>query len=331
MKSNRNNLAFRAAVISLLAGITICVLKFAGYFVTSSSAILSDALESIINVIAASFATYSIHLSSREADEDHLYGHGKIEYFSAGMEGALIVIAGGAILYEAIHQLIVGVEIRSLDTGIILIAIASLANGSLGYFLIMTGRQHHSHALVADGQHVMADFYTSVALIGGLFAVHITGLKWLDPVLAIGMAVWIAFNGLKLLRVSFDNLMDRVDQDLLIKVVAAMDSVKLAEMIHPHRLRLRELGERLIVDFHVIMPWYLTVEEVHEIEVEFARRLEAKMKRSIDLMMHTDPCIPENCELCHLNQCKYRKINRRTEVEWSEHELIKDIRHPFAD
>ncbi len=331
MHFKKNKLAFRAALISIFVGSIICLLKFAGYYITGSSAILSDALESIINVLAAAFAAYSIKVASQDADHDHLYGHGKMEYFSAGIEGALIVVAGGLILYEAISQLIVGGSVQSMDQGILLIAVSSLGNGLLGLYLLHNGKEHHSKALQADGQHVMADFYTSVGLLGGLLAVHFSGLMWLDPVIAIVMAIWIVYNGLKLLTSSFDNLMDRADPELLELTAVAMSRVRIPELIDPHRLRLRELGNRLLVDFHVIMPWYLNVEEVHEIEVTFASRLEKEIGRPIDLMMHTDPCIPENCNQCKVDSCKKRKSKPTEAADWSISGLIQDIHHPFAD
>lgn len=326
-----NHSSLKASLISIFTGSLICVLKFLGFYITGSRAILSDALESIINVIAAVLAALSIHHGAQEADEDHLYGHWKLEYFSAGFEGALVFMAGIGILITSIPALITGNQVEKMGEGIFLIVIASVLNGLLGWYLVHTGKKNFSAALVADGKHVLSDFYTSLGLLGGLFAVYLTDIPWLDPTIATIMGVWILFNGIQILRESYHNLMDKASPELLESVMEAMRNARPHEMIRPHRLRVRESGPGILLDFHVILPRYLTVEEVHEVEVNFGRKLEEELKRPVDLLLHTDPCIRQNCRICDMPGCKIRSAARVKQASWAREALLEDIRHPYSD
>lgn len=322
---------FTASVVSLLTGSILCGMKFLAYYSTGSTAILSDALESIINVVAAGVASFAIHLSRRGADQDHHFGHGRIEYFSAGLEGTLIAIAGVLIFYESVIKIIRGGELHNLGPGMILIAITVGVNLLLGLYLIRTGKTHHSRALIADGKHILTDVYSSIALVGGLGAVYLTGWTILDPIIALIMATWILYSGLRLLLSSFDSLMDRADPELVHQVVKSIRRNAPPGMIHPHRLRIRELGPELVVDFHAILPAFMTIETLHEIEVTIAGGLSEDLNRTVDLMLHTDPCIPENCVDCDLDPCNIRSRDHKNMQEWTSERLLADIHHPFMD
>ncbi len=323
--------ASRASQISLAAGIFISLIKFAGVYVTGSNAILSDALESIVNVLAAAFAAYSIRKSLQKSDSSYLYGQGKIEYISAGFEGGLIILAALVILYESIPQLWVGNVVQRMDLGLLLVVASSLLNSALGWYLIHTGKRYHSEALVADGHHVITDVYSSVGLLVGLGVVQFTNLPWMDPLVAILMAFWILFSGFKILSSAFGRLMDRADPRVLEEVVEAMERHRIPPLIHPHKLRFRESGPRLLVDFHMIMPRYLTVDEVHDIEVEFGQQVEESLGRPVDLLMHTDPCISDDCSLCSVAGCSIRKSKNQKTLPWRVDLLLQDVHHPFMD
>ena len=320
-----------ASFISLIVSVIICGIKFGGFYITGSNAILSDALESIVNVLASILLAFSIKVSHEEADEDHHYGHGKIEYFSAGFEGGLIILAGFFILYESIPLLFTGNVLHKLDIGIVLIAIAGFFNLILGFYLVKVGKKFHSHALVADGQHVLVDVYTTVGVLVGLGLVYIFESPWIDPLIAVIMGFWILWNGYKIVTNSFHRLMDKASPEVIAEVVAAMEKNRTPEMIYPHRLRLRESGRGLLLDFHLIMPSYLTVDVIHDIEVTFEKNLANTLKRQIDLMIHKDPCISENCHICIMPTCKIRNAVTKEKLEWSSERLLRDIEHPFAD
>lgn len=316
-------------MISLITGALISIIKFTGYYYSDSSAVLSDALESLINVVAAAIAMFSIHYSNRGADKDHHFGHGKAEYFSAGAEGAMIMMAGALIFWESTRQLMEGHELRRIDVGLVMVMVAGFLNLILGIYLIRIGKKYHSKALVADGKHVLTDVYTSVGVLVALILVYLTGIPDIDPVVAILLGLWIIYSGFQILRESADNLMDRATPELLEEVTDAMAHSRLDEMIRPHRLRVRESGAGLMLDFHVILPHSLTVTQVHDIEVEFAYKLAKRLKRPVDLMMHTDPCIVEDCPVCSMQNCGDRMTEVNDEVDWTADLLIKDIHHPY--
>jgi len=202
---NRNdqlNLRKKAAIISMTIGIGMFITKMTAYFITGSVAIFSDAAESVVHVAATGMALFSIILSSKPADESHLYGHGNVEYFSAGVEGFLIVLAAGFIIYQAILDIIAGPTLESLSIGVIFISAAGVVNLGLGYYLIRTGKKTNSLTLVADGKHVLTDAITSIGVIVGITLVIITDFVLLDPILAIIVALNILFTGYKLIRES---------------------------------------------------------------------------------------------------------------------------------
>jgi cation diffusion facilitator family transporter len=212
----------RAALISLGIGGGMLIMKMSAYFLTHSSAILSDALESVVHVAATGMALYSVLLSARPADKSHPYGHGKIEFFSAGFEGAMIVLAAIAIIYQAGCQIIVGPELTKLDVGIGFTVAASVINLVLGTFLIRTGKRTNSLTLVADGKHVLTDSYTSFGVVIGLGLVLLTGWEVVDPLMAIAVALNILVSGYRLLRISVGGLMDEAHPETLEKILSVV-------------------------------------------------------------------------------------------------------------
>ena len=205
----------RAVVISLAVSLLLLAAKYQAYRLTGSTAILSDALESIVNVVAAVFAIGALIFAARPADRNHPSGHGKMEFLSAAFEGGLIAFAALVILYEVVQSLIHGGELRSLDLGLAIVLGAGLVNLALGYYLIRAGRRYDSLTLIADGRHVLADFYTSAGIVVGLFLVRITGLAVLDPVVAAVVALNLMWTGMRLIRQAAAGLLDEEDPALL--------------------------------------------------------------------------------------------------------------------
>src|SRR5262245_28807883 len=196
----------RAGLVSLVVGTVILAAKFWAYRLTGSTAILSDALESIVNVVAAVFALGGILFAAQPADRNHPYGHGKIEFFSAAFEGGLIAFAAILIVYEALSALVAGPELRALDVGLAIVGATGVANALLGVYLLRTGRRHTSLALEADGKHVLSDALTSAGIVVGLGLVRVTGLAWLDPLVACGVAGVLFWTGFRLVRVAAGGL-----------------------------------------------------------------------------------------------------------------------------
>jgi len=306
----------RAAFISLGIGVLMFISKMGAYLVTGSAAIFSDAAESVVHVLATSMALYSILLSSKPADESHMYGHGNIEYFSAGIEGFLILTAAIFIIYTSIHDIILGSHLRQLSFGVIVISAAGGVNLLLGIYLVRTGRRTDSLTLIADGKHVLTDSYTSIGVIIGILLVIITGFQLLDPLFAIAVALNILFTGFKLIRESIGGLMNETDPELLNKIVSEISKVKQDYWIDLHELRFWRSGDTIYVDFHLILPHYFTIQKSHNEENE----IEEKMHRvfpNMQIKIHFDYCIPELCKYCGYNECRVRGERKQINFEFN--------------
>jgi cation diffusion facilitator family transporter len=296
-----------AGVLSLVVGTALLCAKYLAYRLTGSSAVLSDALESIVNVVAAVFALGGLAFAGRPADRSHPYGHGKIEFFSAVFEGGLIAFAAVMIVYQAGVSLLHGVEVRALDLGLAIIAGAGLANLALGAYLIRVGRRHDSLALVADGKHVVSDFWTSLGVVGGLALVRITGLLWLDPLVAAIVGVNLAFTGLRLVRYAAGGLLDEEDSGLLARLLQAMNANLVPGIIRIHNLRAMRSGRFSHVDAHLVVPEFWSVERAHDAADAFERRVIDSGSVSGEIVFHLDPCRREYCAACDLPDCPIRR------------------------
>ena len=219
----RQKLRIRMILISFAVSVALMGLKFLVYYLTHSSAVLSDALESIINVVASGFATISIWMAAKPPDRDHPYGHGKIEYFSAGFEGALIVCAALGIFYTGIKHLLDPHPLPHLEEGLGLLIGATLINALLGIGLLRVGRSTDSFTLIADGKHIITDVFTSGGVVVGLLLVYLSGWLWLDGLIACLVGINILVTGGQLVRQSFARLMDASDPQLLDRIVFSLD------------------------------------------------------------------------------------------------------------
>ncbi|MCE9636828.1 MAG: cation diffusion facilitator family transporter, partial [Planctomycetes bacterium] len=252
-------LRIRAGVIALVVGVALLAAKFVAWRMTDSQTVFSDAMESIVNVAAAGIALFAISFAARPADDDHPYGHGKIEFVTAGFEGGLIAFAGLTIIYEAIGALIAGHEPKRLDVGILIVAAAGVANLLLGLFLLRVGRRHGSPALQADGHHVISDFWTSAGAVGGLILVHLTGIAWIDAATAVLFALLLFWTGGKLLRQAARGLLDEMDVTLIEEVADALEIARAPGIIDVHDTRAINVGDRRHMDLHVVVPEFWSV------------------------------------------------------------------------
>lgn len=305
----------RAAWISLIVGALIFLGKLATWQITGSVAVLSDALESTVNIAAAAMLVFSMLIASRPADPDHPYGHGKVEFLSAGIEGALIVVAAVLIAVEAIGQLLHPTELARLDLGLALLAIFSAANAALGWHLLRTGRAAHSLALIADGRHVIADVWTSAGVLVGLGAVRITGIAWLDPAVALLVAANIVREGFRLARSAVRGLMDEADPALLDALVAALSRERPPEWIDVHGLRAWRSGPMVHADLHLVVPRYYDAERLHQISEQVEARALAGLAEPGEAVVHFDPCGPVHCAGCEMPACRVRGAVFKERVE----------------
>ncbi len=263
--------------------------KTYAYVLTGSTAILSDAAESIVHVVAVAFAAFSVWLSFQPADPGHPYGHDKISFFSAGVEGAMIVVAACFILYEAIMKLITGIELKNLSTGAVYVAGAVLVNAALGGYLVWVGKRHSSLILVADGKHVLTDSWTSFGVIGGLLLTNWSGWRPFDPIVAIIIALNILRSGGKLIRQSVGGLMDEADPELERKIRRALDAETQKRGLSYHELRYRSSGASLWIEFHLLFPKGSLIEEAHWKATEIEEALKANLGEPVHITTHLEP------------------------------------------
>jgi cation diffusion facilitator family transporter len=279
----------KAMLISLAVGFLMLFLKVYAYLLTGSSAILSDAAESIVHVFAVAFAAYSMWLSHKPADKEHTYGHDRIAFFSAGLEGALITVAAIFILYQAINKLIFGVELEHLDYGMLFISFATACNAFLGLYLLRLGRKHHSIVLIADGRHILTDCLTSLGIVVALLLTYSTGIILLDPIIAIAVGGNILWTGLKLVRGAIRGLMDEVEPSLdrIVRNLIEEETKKLG--IEYHRLRHRNGGNRIIIEIHLLFPQEITLIEAHAISTKLEQNVERACEHPLELVIHLEP------------------------------------------
>lgn len=288
LQESRNQQRF-AIRLSLLIGILMLIGKGYAYLITGSAAILSDAAESVVHVVAVSFAAYSLWLSLRPADEGHPYGHEKISFFSAGTEGAMIVLAAFYIIYAAINKWIHGLELENLGEGTLFTAAATLINAGLGGYLVWQGRKHKSLILVANGRHVLTDSWTSFGVIIGLILVLWTGWLPFDPILAILVALNILWAGGKLIRQSVGGLMDERDPKMEQQLRRALNEETRKRGVDYHEFRSRQTGTSVWVDVHLLFPKDTTIETAHLQATEIEGAITSQMPMPVKITTHLEP------------------------------------------
>jgi cation diffusion facilitator family transporter len=286
----------RAMRLSLAVGFIMLVIKMGAYLLTGSAAILGDAAESVVHVAAVVFAAYSLWLAAQPADENHRYGHSKIAFFSAGIEGALIVLAALFIIYESIRRWIDGLTVANLGAGVLLTLSTVVINALLGLYLIRTGRRQQSLILVANGRHVLTDGWTSLGAIVGLGLMHLTGAAWWDPVCGLIMAGNILISGYDLLRQSVAGLMDHADPGLTRQLDEALARETAARGVTFHALRHRNAGEIHYVDVHFLFPDDITLRDAHRIATDIERAVIQGTEPTVHITTHLE-CVGDHDEL----------------------------------
>ncbi|SKA46229.1 cation diffusion facilitator family transporter [Chitinophaga eiseniae] len=318
----------RVILVSLAVSFILTVAKFVAYYLTHSVAILSDAMESIINVVAGGFASYSIYLSGKPKDANHPYGHGKVEFFSIGFEGAMIFFAGVLILVKAVQYFISPKELHEMSSGLWLLGSTTLANLLLGLYLIRSGRTLGSITLSGNGQHIMTDVYSSVGLIIALGIIHFTGWNWLDPAVSVLMGILILTKGYQLMRRSISGLMDETDMQVVDRVIALLSAERVPNWIDIHNMRVQQYGNNYHIDCHITMPYYLSLTEAHDemkrVEVLVNKGFEGS---EVEFFIHMDPCIPSCCHYCLKDACPVRKHAFTGEITWTRENVLPNRKH----
>jgi len=325
LESAKQNIRIQTWVAVL--SVTLLITKLIAYFITGSEAILTDALEGIVNVVAGFFGLFSLYISARPRDADHPYGHGKIEFVSSAVEGSMIIIAGVLILYQAIGNLIAPTQLHQLDTGIILVAVAGLLNFIAGTTCVRIGKKNNSLALMASGKHLISDTYSTIGILIGLLLIHFTDLLWLDSAVAIVFSFIILYTGYKIIRSSLAGIMDETDEELLKKMVAILNANRTENWIDLHNLRIIKYGSILHLDCHLTVPWYLNVHEAHAEIDRLAELVRKEFGESLELFVHSDGCLDFSCKICTKQHCKVRQHDFTERIEWTVENISSNQKH----
>lgn len=298
------------------------------WYITNSVAILTDAMESIVNVIAALVGVYSLYISAKPKDEDHPYGHGKVEFLSAAVEGTLIIVAGLLVIYKATISILIHPHpLQKLDYGIILVSATALINFVAGTICLKIGRKNNSLALIASGKHLRTDTWSTLGIIVGLILLYFLKFIWLDSAVAIVFASFIIYTGYKIIRTSIAGIMDEADIELLNKMVAILNANRKENWIDLHNLRIIKYGGTLHIDCHLTVPWYLNVREAHNEIEDLASLVKNEFGEAVELFVHSDDCREFSCRICVKKNCLVRQHSFEERLEWTIENISRDSKH----
>lgn len=307
--------------------IVLFLIKLLAWFYTNSVAILTDALEYTINVISGLIGLYSLYLSAKPKDKNHPYGHGKVEFLSATIEGTLMIVSSFVIIYEAINNLKHPHELKQLDYGIFLIALTGVINYAVGHFSIKNGKKNNSLALIATGKHMQSDTYATLGIVIGLVLIYFTHYTWIDSLVAFIFAFIIIVSGYKILRSSIAGIMDEADDELLEKMVAFCETSRRENWVDLHNLRFIKYGGTLHLDCHLTIPWFFNINEGHKEVDELEKIVKDNFGDSVELFVHTDGCLDFSCKICSKTECPMRKHSFEKKINWTIENVSTNNKH----
>ncbi|MCK6596952.1 MAG: cation diffusion facilitator family transporter, partial [Bdellovibrionaceae bacterium] len=294
--SESQSAKLRAAKYSLVVSFIVICLKFFGYRVSGSTAIFSDALETLVNIITAATALWVINLVAKPKDQNHPYGHGKVEFFSAAFEGGLILFAAISIMIESYRSYSEGNKMTDLNLGILFVVLASLVNLAISLHLKKIGSKEKSETLLASSAHIMSDVVTTGGVVVGLFLVKLTGIFWLDPLLSFLIAFHLIFEGIKIVRRSISGLTDELDDETLNELSKSIQKNLQPGIINIHNLRTIRAGSFHHIDAHLIVPEFWNVAQSHKITHDFESNVVRDYPFDGEFAFHLDPCKKSYCD-----------------------------------
>ena len=316
--------------LTLIIGILLLVIKFVAYFLTHSNTILTDASESIVNVVAGVFGLFSLFVAAMPKDENHPYGHGKVEFVSAAVEGSLIIIAGIGIIIKSIYNLYFPIPVHDIDTGIWITAVAGAINFGLGIYVEREGKKTDSMVLIASGEHLKSDGYSTVGMIIGLVLIILTNWLWLDAIVAIVFGLIILIAGAEVLKEAMAGIMDEVDYELVEDIVVVLNKERHENWIDVHNLRVIKYGNSLHIDCHITIPWYFDTRQAHEQVEVLEEALQKNTQKQVEFFIHVDPCIEMSCRICAKKECPVRKLAFEHQITWNSENIMLNQKHFYS-
>lgn len=327
--SDKNNYAFQKVVV--FVGITLFLVKILAWYLTKSVAIYSDALESIVNVVSSFLGLYSLYLVTQPKDSNHPYGHGKVEFLSAAVEGVLIAIAGIIIIIEAIQNLFEKTQVSQIDYGIYLVSFTAIINFLLGFIAIQKGKKSNSIALQATGKHLITDTYSTIGIVLGLILIYFSKIVWIDSAVALIFSLIILYTAFTIIRDSVSGIMDEADEKLIIELVDLFNKERNRNWIDLHNLRIIKYGSKLHVDLHLTLPYYFTVSQAHD-EMEKLSEIGNKhFGDRVEFFIHTDPCMDFSCKICSISDCPVRKNKFEKQIVWDLKNISQNSKHRLSE
>ena len=328
MPYSKQNLKVQYFVTALT--IVVFLLKVVTYILTHSLSVLSDSLESVVNIVATIVGSYSLFVASKPKDKDHPYGHGKAEFISAAFQGTLIIGIGCLIIYKAIDSFIHPFSLQNLNNGIWLVVIIAIINLVTALVLNRIGKKNKSLAILASGKLFQIDFFTTAAIAIGFILLLVTGYQKIDTLIALFLGIYVIFDGYKIVRQSLAGIMDEADMVLLKEVITEINLSRNAKWIDLHNLRVIRYGTLLHIDCHLTVPWYYNVNEAHEAVDDFAVLIQNKFGDSVEFFVHTDPCMPFSCPICTIENCEQRIAPFEKKLNWNIENVLSNSKHQLS-
>lgn len=323
--STNNNFAFQRTVA--IIGIVLFVAKLIAWKLTNSDAVFSDAMESIVNIIAAFMGLYSLYLAAKPKDREHPYGHGKVEFVTSGIEGALIIFAGIIIIVQSVDSLLNGNIPAQLDWGIFIIAVTAVINYLLGYLSYQKGIKENSLVLQSSGKHLQSDTLTTLGVVISLVLVYFTKIYWIDSVVAILFGGYIMFVGYKIIRKALSGIMDEADLGMLSRLATFLNDNRKPVWIDVHNMRIQQHGSGLHIDAHLTLPYYLELRDAHQEMEKMYKLIGSNTDRAIEFNFHLDDCKPFSCEICQIFDCPVRQNDFVKKIDWNSKNISQEQKH----
>ena len=310
-----------------VVSVLLLLFKLTAWVYTGSVAILTDALESIVNVVAGIMGLYSLNLSNKPKDTEHPYGHGKVEFITSAIEGVLIMVAALFIVFEATQHLLHPQAIRSIDFGIVVLLLTSAVNYALGWYCSMVGKQSQSVVLMGSGAHLKSDTYSTLGIVIGVVLVKLTNALWLDASVAILFSLIILRTGYKIIRQSVSGIMDETDMLVVDQIVNVLNEHRSKQWIDVHNVRVINYAGFYHIDCHLTVPYYINVNEAHQQMDAFTALLHKHFNGQVEFFVHIDGCVPQQCKLCQIQACSHRQTDFDTLQDWTRQNLLDNAKH----
>jgi len=328
-KEQNSSIAFQKWIAAV--GIILFIGKIVAWKMTNSDSVFSDAMESIVNIISAFLGLYALYLGGKPRDENHPYGHGKVEFVTSAIEGSLISIAGVMIIYEGTNSLISGKILNKIDWGIWIIAATAIANYVLGYISIQKGKAENSIVLISSGKHLQSDTFSTLGVVVSLVLVYFTNLVWIDSIVALGLGFYIITIGYKIIRQSLSGIMDEADPEMLGRLADFLNQNRKPEWIDVHNMKIQQFGSKLHIDAHITLPWYFELRTAHNEMEEMIKLIAENTERTVEFNFHMDDCKPTSCPICDIADCPVRQHLLVKKVEWTGENISQPDKHTLEN